>query len=302
MTSGLSNVSTDSVDPSERLELWEAYNSRELIGLKCSSYQPEGLRASQINLDLGGVRVGRIEANAHVVDRSTQVAASMPKDSVFIAILLEGSGFFHDASGTRVLNAGDALLYNAGAPHLFGFDTAMRQHMLDIPRDLIGKAPREPMVIHRRSKLNTACVQLLSHRVQELLAGPPEPGTAREEMLLLVSSLLRDTEPQSSVVLRAAKTFIDGRLTDPDLTAEAVARTVSVSLRHLNRGFAAEGTTVTQYIQDRRLEVAWQELANAGKTTMRIADVAARWGFSSQAHFTRAFRRRYGLVPSQMRS
>jgi AraC-like DNA-binding protein len=33
----------------------------------------------------------------------------------------------------------------------------------------------------------------------------------------------------------------------------------------------------------------------------RIADVAARWGFASQAHFTRLFRARFGCTPSEVR-
>jgi AraC-like DNA-binding protein len=32
-----------------------------------------------------------------------------------------------------------------------------------------------------------------------------------------------------------------------------------------------------------------------------VAEIAARWGFRSAAHFTRAFRARYGMVPVELR-
>ncbi|MGY1689849.1 helix-turn-helix domain-containing protein [Geodermatophilus sp. SYSU D01105] len=34
----------------------------------------------------------------------------------------------------------------------------------------------------------------------------------------------------------------------------------------------------------------------------RIADIAAHWGFASQAHSTRLFRERFGRTPSEVRA
>jgi AraC-like DNA-binding protein len=69
----------------------------------------------------------------------------------------------------------------------------------------------------------------------------------------------------------------------------------------LNRAFAAEGISVAQYIQSRRLEAALRDLRGLRTDDQRIADVAARWGFSSQAHFTRLFRARFGCTPGAVR-
>ncbi|MGR6921902.1 helix-turn-helix domain-containing protein [[Actinomadura] parvosata] len=43
-------------------------------------------------------------------------------------------------------------------------------------------------------------------------------------------------------------------------------------------------------------------MTGAGARDSAIADVAHRWGFSSQARFTRFFRTRYGLTPSEARA
>ncbi|HEV7211450.1 MAG TPA: helix-turn-helix transcriptional regulator [Blastococcus sp.] len=106
----------------------------------------------------------------------------------------------------------------------------------------------------------------------------------------------------ASARLLAAKEFVAAHLQDPGLCADRVARVAGVTARHLNRAFATEGTTVAQYVQHRRLEAARAELAGAPAPGPRIADVAARWGFASQAHFTRLFRGRFGVTPSEARS
>lgn len=302
MSTFLSTASTDSVDPADRLEFWESYTARELVGLRCSTYRPDGLRAHQVNVDLGELRLAGLECNAHVVDRSMQQVRQTPKDSVLITILLEGTAFFHHAVGTRSLRAGDAIIYDAAQPYLFAFDTDMRQHMLDIPRELLAGAPPLPFIIHQGFDVAAAGIRVLSDRAGELFQGSLDVDTARDELLAVTSSLFQHTEPTTLILRRAAKTLISARLNDYELNAAFVARAVGVSLRHLNRAFATEDTTVTQYIHDQRLELARQELVNTRADFPLIAEIAAKWGFSSQAHFTRAFRRRYGVAPSQMRT
>jgi AraC-like DNA-binding protein len=56
--------------------------------------------------------------------------------------------------------------------------------------------------------------------------------------------------------------------------------------------------TVSDYIWRARLQNCRQELeAQGGKT---ITDVAFSWGFSSSSHFSRVFRRYFGVVPSSI--
>ncbi|MBP5367268.1 MAG: helix-turn-helix transcriptional regulator [Bacteroidales bacterium] len=56
--------------------------------------------------------------------------------------------------------------------------------------------------------------------------------------------------------------------------------------------------TVFDYINDLRMDKAARLLADSGKS---INDIAAELGFSSQSHFTTAFRKRYELTPKEYR-
>ncbi|MES9603980.1 helix-turn-helix domain-containing protein [Actinomadura sp. NPDC000929] len=77
---------------------------------------------------------------------------------------------------------------------------------------------------------------------------------------------------------------------------------LGVSVRHLGRIFETAGTTPARHILERRLQRARDELASPAAARTTIADVAYRWGFSSQAHFARRFRARFGLTPSEARA
>jgi AraC-like DNA-binding protein len=57
---------------------------------------------------------------------------------------------------------------------------------------------------------------------------------------------------------------------------------------------------VRTYLRNQRLARCFAELALAPQPGRYIYEVAERWGFSSAAHFSRAFRRRFGLAAQQV--
>jgi AraC-like DNA-binding protein len=54
------------------------------------------------------------------------------------------------------------------------------------------------------------------------------------------------------------------------------------------------------YVQTRRLARAHADLADPSKAPRKIYEVAYRWGFVSEAHFSRAFRRAFGVTPGDV--
>jgi len=91
------------------------------------------------------------------------------------------------------------------------------------------------------------------------------------------------------------------RLGDPGLSPQAVARSGYVSVRQLHRLFAAEGLTFSRWVREQRLRRCRDDLADQRLSHLTVAEIAARWGFRSAAHFTRAFRARYGITPADHR-
>lgn len=82
----------------------------------------------------------------------------------------------------------------------------------------------------------------------------------------------------------------------PDL--DTLARQVGLSITMLTRGFRQMfGCSVYEYVRQLRLEQAYQWLASG---TCSVAQAAWRSGYSD-AHFSRAFQKRFGVSPRQVR-
>ncbi|MEO1172959.1 MAG: helix-turn-helix domain-containing protein [Myxococcota bacterium] len=93
--------------------------------------------------------------------------------------------------------------------------------------------------------------------------------------------------------------YIERHLTE-EIDLLDVSRTAGVSHWHFQRMFKAlTNETLKSYIRSRRLANARLELIG---TQASVLDVALRAGFDSQASFTRAFKKAFGVTPARYRS
>ncbi|WP_308429099.1 helix-turn-helix transcriptional regulator [Streptomyces brasiliensis] len=79
----------------------------------------------------------------------------------------------------------------------------------------------------------------------------------------------------------------------------AAAHHISVS--YLHRLFQDHETTVSAWIRSQRLERARRDLAEPALRAVPVHRIAARWGFSDHATFTRSFRSAYDIPPKEYR-
>ncbi|WP_461012534.1 helix-turn-helix domain-containing protein, partial [Streptomyces capparidis] len=70
---------------------------------------------------------------------------------------------------------------------------------------------------------------------------------------------------------------------------------------HLYTLFNAQGLTVAARIRQRRLEHCRRDLADPALRSRPVRAIAARWGFTDPAHFSRTFRAAYGITPRDHR-
>lgn len=92
--------------------------------------------------------------------------------------------------------------------------------------------------------------------------------------------------------------YICNRL-DESLKRQRLAKVAGFSVPHLHRlFFACTGESIAAYIRRVRLKRAGEKLRMGAVDIMEIALAA---GYSSHAAFSKAFKRQYGLSPSQFR-
>ena len=86
---------------------------------------------------------------------------------------------------------------------------------------------------------------------------------------------------------------------DATLDIDEISKVAYSSRYHFQRVFyALTGITVTEYIRNRRLTLAAEELAATDK---KVIDVALKYDYESPEAFTKAFKRLHGISPSALR-
>jgi AraC-like DNA-binding protein len=124
--------------------------------------------------------------------------------------------------------------------------------------------------------------------VAQLLGSPKAPGPG----------------PLDEVSWRArtALAYIDSALSDSTLTASRVAQMQGISRRRLDEILQkTAGVSVTGQIWSRRLQQAAADLLDPRYASLTVTKIAFSVGFEDTAHFTRAFKRRYGCTPREWR-
>jgi AraC-like DNA-binding protein len=104
-------------------------------------------------------------------------------------------------------------------------------------------------------------------------------------------------ESRQRILFHRITSFIQEYLADPGLGPASIASAHQISLRYLHRIFQQQNTTVSALIRQMRLDRCRRDLADPGRRDQTIRAIGARWGFTSPADFSRAFRAGVGMPP-----
>ncbi|MFE0249778.1 helix-turn-helix domain-containing protein [Streptomyces sp. NPDC059010] len=243
-----------------------------------------------------------------------------------LVLLLHGEAvILHDGRET-VLGAGDFYCDNRVRPlqlragPIGAVGIALPEALLPLPPDEADRMPGRR--IAGRAGAGALLARLLTQLTEDTGTFQPADGPRLGTVLgTMVAALLShspdadadtetDTDSSSSsgtgtgtgrpLTVRIM-TFIQRRLSDPELNPRAVAAAHGISLSYLHRLFEAERETVAAYIRRRRLERARFDLADPAQAATPVHVIATRWGFVRATDFARAFRAAYGIAPTDFR-
>jgi AraC-like DNA-binding protein len=90
-------------------------------------------------------------------------------------------------------------------------------------------------------------------------------------------------------------------LADPDLSPGMVAARLGVSLRTLHKRFQEADTTFGKWILENRLLACQRALEDPRHAPFTISQIAYGWGFNDLSNFSKAFKARFGVSPTEYR-
>lgn len=84
------------------------------------------------------------------------------------------------------------------------------------------------------------------------------------------------------------------------LSVGELAREAGVSVRTLQNGFRKSlDVSPMAFARQEKLDCVYRELLGSTSSELKIARVAARWGFHHASHFTRVYKQRFKELPSE---
>jgi AraC family transcriptional activator of tynA and feaB len=307
MSDTIHSVSTAGLGPKKQIQCW----SEALTDL-CGLFDVDTLEASTLEARINYTMVSKlklcqIEASQHRIAHTVSRGPSSEHPYVKILFQTYGVSYFEQNGCQIQIKPGDCLAYDVSSPHTIISPSLTRHEVVIVPKDLLRErgfnfGKMSACKVSARTGTGRIAHDFVHAAFDEAakLSANSAVGVA-DSLIDLLLLPLREADttfdrvgPEAMYV--RAQAFIREHLRDPDLCIDQISAALGCTKRYLHMVFSERGMTVSEYIWRARLQHCRQELeAHAGKT---ITDVAFSWGFSSSSHFSRVFRKCFGVAPS----
>lgn len=313
MTQSLS-FSTAEYAPQDRANRWTSAIADAYFPLQLHYRDARDFNGHLSRMDFGRVSLSRlVSAPASYERRQKHIKES--RDEEFLITIPKSTPVQFRQMGRDVrCEPGSFILERGDEPYKFMYERPNDLYVAKVSKAALSERVRQPdrfcaRVIDATSGTAYLFANMVQHgHAQISSADPAAVDTIGRHLLeLLGLALQAETggEASSASAVRAAhlqrvERFIRTNLRNAELSPDLIAEGCGISKRYLHDLFKDVNGTVSQQVRDQRLIAARDRLANAGD--LSIAEIAYRFGFSDQAQFSRLFKTRFGLTPSDFKA
>ena len=307
---------SDQLPAPERFDLWRDVVTRKLLRLAIDPLSPDPFYANASLRSQHGLSIGVGDVGATASHRTRDIV-SADNDDLVLIVNLRGTFLITQSNRELALNTGDATVISCARVGSYLQPESGRLMCVRLPRSALTPFLAEPD--ERAAELIPSDVEplrLLKAYAASLVADDDlvvSPAVSRavvNHLCDLVALALGSNGDAAALAgarglraarLNAAKAFIDRQLGSPELSVETVANHLSVTARYVRKLFEAEGINVSGYVMEQRLNRAHAMLTGLRYARAPVSSLAYEVGFGDLSYFNRAFRRRYGMTPTEAR-
>lgn len=266
-----------------------------------------------LDQDLGPINVSCLNSSAMQYQRTKPAQ----HESYFLITLpLQNRLRMQQGQKDVYCERGQVLLQHANEPYVLEYGHENTLWVMKVPSKLLKQHINHPEN-HTASVFdgNTGIGKLLSQNMvllgQELLNGHlnPQQATYYNDFLLqLFAQVVKqderilhsdDTSVRQAQLLKI-QNFIACNLSHSELNPQYVATACGISVRYLHSLFQGLDNTFTRYVQQQRLQAAYQCLQ--AQPERSVSDIVYSCGFNDQSHFTRLFKLTYQTTPLALKN
>lgn len=303
------SLTTADKRPSERIEFWQEIVCKKYVSASAETEVLEDEFSGTLTSgELGPLIVAELDAPLHFWSRKPCHVRNDGQEVFIVSLIQHGAGELTQFGRSARVGPGDLVIYDAGAT----FDYALRAktQLVKIPRRVLESKLDRPddfraIKIDHSNPLSPILSELLARslNIDLSLQSPWIAKRLSNSIVDLVASICdleRDTVPDAQISrqLDRVMRFARANLDDPDLGPEALAAAGPMSVRSLNRLFGALGATPMRWVWSERLEASRVALLQG--EVRSVTDAAFAHGFSDLGHFSRSFKRTFGISPRNL--
>ncbi|HTV69863.1 MAG TPA: helix-turn-helix domain-containing protein [Rhizobiaceae bacterium] len=301
--------STDSLPEKSRYAAWRDAICDVYVHVDVKATDPDRYRGFIREAKFGEVVLTDILLSEQRIRRNGQHISKLDKECYYLQLIHKGNISVVQRGETHRSNAARGAIFSAAEPYELYGHGEVRSFYLELPRDEFAQRfPRERVPVS--ALINTT--QGLGRIATEFCATLASEGSKLDEdvraglgnqlMDMLAFTMLTaegDMPAAEGAVkkarLRSVQQWMEGHLGDPNLSLEKVATRNGMSLRYLHLLFEECEMSASEWIWNRRLQLAYDCIARCDGRS--ITTIAFDNGFNSSAHFSTMFRRKYGIAP-----
>ena len=307
---------TDGVQAKKSFHRWRSFCDERIVPMKHQQLADDSFFASAEGGSVGSLTITKMSLGNLGLETTPQTIRHQKNrsDNIFISFILNGAVKVDQNGRSTIDKSGDLGVRDQTTPWRIEYNEQTEMVAVEIPRGrlegVLGPARHFSGITVAGDLPSTTLARSFLCDLMRL--GDQLTPDAAERMAtigtdLIVASIaermaLETPKPlQATTTVQHAKAYIDAHLGDPELNSMQVAAAVRVSVRYLQERFRERGRDVGTWIWDRRLETAAQRLADPACLRQPLGLLAYGCGFTSQAHFSRRFRDRFGMSPREYR-
>ncbi|HWK53017.1 MAG TPA: helix-turn-helix domain-containing protein [Hyphomicrobiales bacterium] len=253
----------------------------------------------------------RCESGAQHFERGSLRVVRDNLDHYLVQVQVRGMQSLQRAGRETIVEHGDLMVIDLADPHVAD-TTHFTNLSLLVPRHLLAPRLLQPDSqggrVLKRDKVHTGLAVSHMHalaRLAETMTAEEARHSLEPTLGLLANALNGGVETADGAagialsLLSRARLAIEQNL-QRSFTVEELCRELGLSRATLYSLFEPVGG-VRAYVQERRLRRSAEELTAPLNSKRHVYEIAFDWGFGSEAHFSRAFKRRFGVSPSDAR-
>ncbi|WP_346894366.1 helix-turn-helix domain-containing protein [uncultured Roseibium sp.] len=309
--------STDTVVAKDRLSYWVDLVCDTFVQLDCDAPDNGASFRGEIACGrLATLTLSQVTATPQWVRRTPTKIARASEDYFLVSLQSAGRGVVIQDGRSAELKPGDFALYDSTRPYELVFDGEFRQFVMQLPGSVLRSRMQNTETLTARTVdgrrgAGHLVNSMINSLVRDMESLEPASLTAVAESMenILVaglSTLEGAHAPQPSGLTAfhrdQIKAYVSTHLRDPNLSVGAIAQALKISASTLHRAFSGEAVSLNSWIWGQRLDAARRDMSDPAIARRSISEIAFSWGFNDAAHFSRAFRARFGCTPRDLRA